>query len=172
MVSPDAVAEVFSNEYGKSIKIHIPASSTFSLSVRDIIGALIKNETLFSQKWKHRMQLMVDELVNNAIEHWSSKNDHVKLLITFYNNHDVEIVVEDNWTGQIKVGAQELSERIRINRQKMLDNPASNKTIRWRWLAMIILNWSDNFSYKNNSNGWLIASLYKKFSPDCAEIEN
>lgn len=168
MVSQDTITEVFSNEFGKSIKIHIPASASFSSSIRDIIGALIQNETQYSQKWKHRIQLMVDELVNNAIEHWSSWDNPVKILITFHNNDDVEIIVEDSWTGKSRIDAKKLLENAKINRDLMIKHPWSNKTIRWRWLALIVLNWSDDFSYKNSPNWWLVARLYKKFSPDCA----
>lgn len=167
MVSSDTVTEVFSNEFGKSIKIHIPASTSFSSSVRDIIWALIQNETQYSARWKHRLQLMVDELVNNAIEHWSSWNNPVKILITFFHNDDVEIIVEDTWTGKNKVKAEDLLDKAKYNRDLMIKDPWSNKTIRWRWLALIVLNWSDDFSYKNNSNWWLTARLFKKFSSDC-----
>lgn len=169
MVSLDTVTEVYSNEYGKSIKIHIPASVSFSSSIRDIIGSLIQNETKFSQKWRHRIQLMVDELVNNAIEHWSSWDNLVKILITFHNNNDVEIIVEDSWTGKSRIDANDLLNKAKFNREMMINNPWSNKTIRWRWLALIVLNWSDDFTYKNSPNWWLIARLYKKFSLDCVE---
>ncbi|HBA44841.1 TPA: hypothetical protein DEG21_05025 [Patescibacteria group bacterium] len=60
------------DEHGKSMKITIPASMTFSSILRDLIGSLIQNDTQFSSKWKHRIQLMADELINNAIEHGSS----------------------------------------------------------------------------------------------------
>lgn len=171
MSSEQAFSEVLQNEHGKSMNINIPASMTFSWILRDLIGSLIQNDTQFSSKWKHRIQLMADEIINNAIEHWSVAWEVVKIKIILYNNSDIELVVEDTWTWKNKYKAEELLERAREFKELMTKDPLSNKTIRWRWLAMIVLNWSDSFTYKNNNKWWLTASMLKKFTPDCAEIK-
>lgn len=169
MTCEQAFSEVLQNEHGKSMNINIPASMTFSWILRDLIWSLIQNDTKFSSKWKHRIQLMADELINNAIEHWSAAWEPVKIKITLYNNSDIELIVEDSWTWKSKYSAEQLLERAREYREAMTKDPLSNKTIRGRWLAMIVLNWSDCFTYENNEKWWLTAKMLKKFSPDCAE---
>jgi len=169
MTSWNVCTEVLLDEHGKSMKITIPASMTFSSILRDLIWSLIQNDTQFSSKWKHRIQLMADELINNAIEHGSAPWSIVKITLTLSNNGDFEVVIEDSWTGKKQIDAQELMEFVKASREAMTANPLSNKSIRWRWLAMIVLNWSDNFVYENNDAWWLTAKMCKKFSPDCWE---
>lgn len=169
MTSEQAFSEVLQNEHGKSMNINIPASMTFSWILRDLIGSLIQNDTKFSAKWKHRIQLMADEIINNAIEHWSAAWEVVKIKIILYNNSDIELLVEDSWTGKNKFKAEDLLERAKEYKELMTKDPLSNKTIRWRWLAMIVLNWSDSFTYINNDKGWLTANMLKKFTPDCED---
>ncbi len=154
------------------MKISIPASMAFSSMLRDFIGSLISRDTKFSSKWRHRIQLMADELINNAIEHGSSPGKPVKIAITIYTNDDIEISVEDTWTWNKKTSAEELIDRAKINREAMTLDPLSNKSIRWRWLAMIVLNWSDNFSYENSNSWWLVARIFKKFTPECQDPQD
>ncbi len=151
------------------MKISIPASMAFSSMLRDFIGSLISRDTKFSSKWRHRIQLMADELINNAIEHGSSPGKPVKIAITIYKNDDIEISVEDTWTWIKKTSAEDLIWKAKINREAMTLDPLSNKSIRWRWLAMIVLNWSDDFSYENSPSWWLVAKIFKKFTTDCQE---
>ena len=132
MTGGSVCTEVLQDEHGKSMKINIPASMTFSSILRDLIGSLIQNDTKFSSKWKHRIQLMADELINNAIEHGSSPGSIVKITLTIHNNSDFEIVIEDTGTGKKQMNAEELMSFAKINRQTMTENPLSNKTIRGR----------------------------------------
>lgn len=169
MTCEQAFSEVLQDDHGKSMKINIPASMTFSWILRDLIWSLIQNDTKFSSKWKHRIQLMADELINNAIEHGSAPWQPVKMTIKLYNNSDIELTVEDTWTWPSAYTAEQLLERAREHRESMTRDPLSNKTIRWRGLAMIVLNWSDCFTYTNNENWWLTAKMLKKFTSDCAE---
>lgn len=171
MTSWNVCTEVLLDEHGKSMKISIPASMTFSSILRDLIGSLIQNDTKFSSKWKHRIQLMADELINNAIEHGSSPGSLVKITLTLANNSDFDVMIEDTGTGKKQINAEELMNFAKTNREAMTANPLSNKTIRWRGLAMIVLNWSDNFTYENNESGGLVARMCKKFTPDCWEVE-
>jgi anti-sigma regulatory factor (Ser/Thr protein kinase) len=169
MTSWNVCTEVLLDEHGKSMKITIPASMTFSSILRDLIWSLIQNDTQFSSKWKHRIQLMADELINNAIEHGSAPWNIVKITLTISNNSDFEIIIEDSWTGKKQINANELMDFVKASREAMTVNPLSNKSIRWRWLAMIVLNWSDDFKYENNSTWWLTARMCKKFTQDCWE---
>lgn len=171
MTSWNVCTEVLLDEHGKSMKITIPASMTFSSILRDLIGSLIQNDTPFSSKWKHRIQLMADELINNAIEHGSAPWSIVKITLTLSNNGDFEIVIEDNWTGKKQIDATELMDFVKASREAMTTNPLSNKSIRGRWLAMIVLNWSDNFIYENNVSWGLTARMCKKFTPDCGDLK-
>ncbi|MCK9272184.1 ATP-binding protein [Candidatus Gracilibacteria bacterium] len=169
MTSGNVCTEVLLDEHGKSMKITIPASMTFSSILRDLIGSLIQNDTQFSSKWKHRIQLMADELINNAIEHGSAPGNIVKITLTISNNSDFEIIIEDSGTGKKQINANELMDFVKASREAMTVNPLSNKSIRGRGLAMIVLNWSDDFKYENNSTGGLTARMCKKFTQDCGE---
>ena len=165
----DESQDVLINEHWKSMKISIPASTVFSSILRDIIWSLVQNDTLFSSKWKYRIQLMADELINNAIEHWSVPGDMVTITVTLYNNSDVLIMVEDKWTWWKNVDPETLMINVKQNREELLKHPFSNKSVRWRWLAMIVLSWSDEFSYEKNCSWWLTAKMLKRFCEECWE---
>lgn len=160
--------KILTNEHGKIFQIKIPAKTVFSSDVREIIWNLIDNNTFFSLKWKYRIQLIIDELINNAIEHWSSWKDFININIKIFANSDIEVFVEDFWNWKSKIDAEELMRRTNENRNNMMTNPNFNKTIRWRGLSMIVLGWSDNFTYLNNEHWWLSAKMIKFFTPECA----
>ncbi len=170
MVHEKALTEVFLEKDKKIMKINIPASLDFSWMLRDFIGSTIQSDTKFSQKWKHRLQLMADELINNAIEHWSAPWDPINICLVLYNNSDIEIIVEDIWTWKSVYKSDDLLAKAMLNREIMTADPTANRTIRWRWLAMIVLNWSDEFHYEDNDRWWLTAKILKKYSPDCADV--
>lgn len=168
MVNEKSLTEVFLEKDKKIMIIHIPASLDFWWMLRDFIGSTIQSDTKFSQKWKHRLQLMADELINNAIEHGSAPWDPIRIILVIHNNSNLEISVEDIWTWKSNFKSDDLLARARLNREIMTADPTSNRTIRWRWLAMIVLNWSDEFHYEDNELWWLTAKIFKSFTPDCA----
>ena len=159
--------KVLLDGHGKIFQIKIPATTAFSSDIREIIWSLIENNSLFSKKWKYRMQLVTDELINNAIEHWSSPWDDVLISVKIYENYNIEITVEDSWTWTNKMDAETLMKITMESRDAMIKDPASNKTIRWRWLSMIVFSWSDSFNYLNNDHWWLTAKIIKYFTPEC-----
>jgi hypothetical protein len=57
------------NTKGKKIAIMIPAELPLSPKVREFVISFLKQEAKFSNIWIGRLALMVDEMVNNAIEH-------------------------------------------------------------------------------------------------------
>lgn len=158
--------DIFCKENGKLVQIIIPATTDFSSSLRDIIWALLENDTKYSSRWRYRIQLIAEELINNAVEHWSIKTDDIIIDIAIFDNSNIEILVTNNWNWKKKIKAKDLIENIKLNREAMLINPSSNKTIRWRWLAMIVLGWSDSFEYIDNLDWWLTAKITKKFIPE------
>ncbi len=112
--------------------------------------------------WKNRFVLIIDELNNNAIEYWSKIWSENLMRFKFEkkeNNILINIEVEDSWDWEKSKSAQEM-ECLRLERLEkwFLDH----KSIRWRWLFMIITKLVDELYFKDSINGWLIVWVNKK----------
>ena len=153
-------------------QVTMPATISFSSNIREIIWSLLDDNSSFSYKWKYRIQLVTDELINNAIEHWSIKWDFINIMIAFYEDKGIAISVEDCWNGKKKIGAESLMNLAKESRAAMLVDPNSNRTIRGRWLSMIVLSWSDSFLYEDNKLWWLTAKITKNFNEACTDWVN
>ena len=90
-----ACTEVSLDQNSTLLRIKIPAKLDYCSTLRDYIGSRIFQETDFSEKWRHRIQLIADELINNAIEHGSSPGDAVQIELRIHRNSDIILSVED-----------------------------------------------------------------------------
>lgn len=114
--------------------------------------------------WKNRFVLIVDELNNNAIEYWS-KAWSLNTMRFWYKKVDdgilFNIEVEDSWNKETSKKASEM-ECLRLERiEKWFWN---YKSIRWRWLFMIITNLVDKLYFKDATNWWLIVWINRKLN--------
>lgn len=116
----------------KCITLTVPANVSHSPRIRKFIGSLIEEDAKISSRWSLRIQLMADELINNAIEHGSTPGRPVNITFKCYKNSDIEIIVADTGTGPKKVTAKDLMDNIQKNKEKLTMDPFSNKTIRGR----------------------------------------
>jgi anti-sigma regulatory factor (Ser/Thr protein kinase) len=139
------------------ITITLPTNAYFVSGIRDFTLALIKNTTKFAEKWAYRMQSVVDELCNNAIEYGSAENAEIKVVLIHKQDEYIEILVEDTGTGKNKTTAAEI--------QKLYDEKRKEGYkfvgIRGRGLAKIVGEWTDQLEFKDLSNGGLQVRVRK-----------
>lgn len=108
-----------------------------------------------------RYVLACDEMNNNAIEYGSLENEKNYLRVNINKQNTIvslSIEVEDTGNWKFAKTAEEMEEfkKIRVH-----EDYAQHKSIRWRWLFLIIINIVDELYFKNTSEGWLIV-WYKK----------
>jgi len=122
----------FENER-KLIAIAMLSNIEFSPRIRELVLSIIRNNTEFSSRWACRLQSVIDELVNNAIEHGSDGKSLVTLTI-FLSTADgsLEFTIADTGTGNKKTTAAALTKKMQENYEIMKLNPLSNTTIRGR----------------------------------------
>lgn len=166
----DCISFVDSEHKRKVISISMLSSMEFSPRIRELVLSVIRNNTSFSSRWACRLQSVIDELVNNAIEHGSDGNSLVTITI-FLSTVDgsLEVTIADMGTGKKKTTAAILTKKMRENYEIMKINPLLNTSVRGRWLAQIVLNWSDVFDIQDNNQGGLTTKITKYLTPDCQE---
>jgi len=143
------------------ITIILPTNAYFISGIRDFTLSFIKNTTNFAEKWAYRMQSIVDELCNNAIEHGSSANDEIKVSLLHKKDEYIEISVEDNGTGKVKMTASEMN-KIMEERRKP---DYKFMGIRGRGLPKIVAEWTDELIFIDKPTGGLVVKI-KKFLKD------
>lgn len=123
---------------------------------------LILDYFWFQPIWKSRFTLIADELNNNSIEHWSKDWDINIMRLKVEKLDDsffINLEVEDSWNWKNSKNSKEMDE-LRINKlEKWFQD---HKSIRWRWLFMIIVKLVDELYFKDSSNWWLIVWVNKK----------
>lgn len=161
------------NKHWKKISITVPAELPFSPKVREFLTTFLKKESEFSNKWVWRLWLMVDEMVNNAIEHWSnSENDSVEISLISYTNKSIEIRIKDSGKKWKTISWKDLMKKINLKRKNKNNWMKLDTGIRWRWLSHIVSEWSDKFDYTDNKSGWLTWIIYKEYNKDCSKEED
>lgn len=162
--------DIVENKHGKKISITIPSELSFSPKIREFVTSFLKKDSDFSNKWIWRLVLMIDEMVNNAIEHWSDWIDNqVEITLISFHNKNMKIKVKDNWKKWNTIKANDLMERVRINSQNMKNNIKFNTTVRWRGLCQIVYSWSDEFYYEDNEWWWLTWVIQKNYNEECSK---
>lgn len=158
--------------HGKKISITIPAELPLSPKVREFVTSFLKQESKFSNIWIWRLALMADEMVNNAIEHWSNgEEDSVSISIISFEDNGIQITVKDMWKIWSTFTAEKLTEQIRENMHNNKNWIKLKTWIRGRGLSHIVGVLSDDFTYEDNENGWLTWTINKNFNAECAADE-
>jgi anti-sigma regulatory factor (Ser/Thr protein kinase) len=145
--------ETNKNTKSKSTKITItlPTNAYFISGIRDFTMSMIKNTTNFAEKWAYRMQSVVDELCNNAIEFGSSEDAEIRVSFVHQKDEYIEMIVEDTGTGKTKTTAKDM-EKMLAERKK---EGHEFKGIRGRGLAKIVSEWSDELKFEDREEGGL-----------------
>lgn len=145
------------------------------IDIEFIYGSNFKNtkilrdfvEVICLQIWIPRKEipifiLIVDELNNNAIEYWTEAWWFNKLRVKCIKSVDeisINIEVED--TGKWKKHKSSLEmETLRAHQLKLWY--WLHKSIRWRWLFMIIVNTVDRLYFRDTEIWGLIVWIRKK----------
>lgn len=123
---------VGSDHERKLIAVAMLSNMEFSPRIRELVLSIIRNNTGFSSRWACRLQSVIDELVNNAIEHGSDGKSLVTLTIFLSTDGSLEFTIADTGTGTKKTTAEALTEKMRKNYELMKENPLSNTTVRGR----------------------------------------
>lgn len=144
---------VIDSENGRTVmSIAISSNMDFSPRIRELVLSVIRNNTKFSSRWAYRLQSVIDELVNNAIEHGSDGTSLVIITLLLSSiDGSLEVTISDSGAGKKKTKAEALTQKMRENYELMKLNPLSNTTVRGRGLAQIVLNWSDKFEIQDNA---------------------
>jgi len=141
-----------------AIKISLPTHAYFMSGIRDFTLSLIRNTTDFSEQWAYRFQSVVDELCNNAIEHGSKPGDEIKINFIYTPNECIEIIVEDNGTGEHPKKAKELKALV----DELVQKNIPMSSIRGRGLSKIVHEWTDELEFIDKPEGGLKVRI-KKF---------
>ena len=146
----------------KNIDIEFVYESDFKNTkiLRDFIE-VICFQLWFQHKDISRFLLIVDELNNNAIEHWTEvgwKNKIRIKSIDKWDSIDIVIEVEDTWKGSNPKSSIEM-ETLRAHQLKLWYG--SHDSIRWRGLFLIIVKSVDRLYFKE-ANSWGLIVWIKK----------
>ena len=143
------------------ITITLPNNAYFVSGIRDFTLSLIRNTTNFAEKWAYRMQSVVDELCNNAIEFGSSDGAEVRVSFLHEKDKYIEVIVEDTGTGKAEKTAAEMKKIM----EEKLKKDHKFTGIRGRGLARIVHEWTDELEFKDREGGGLIV-IARKFLKD------
>ena len=139
------------------ISITLPGNAYFMSGIRDFTLTLIKNTTNFAEKWAFRLQSVVDELCNNAIEYGSGEGADILVTFTHEKEKYIEIVVEDTGTGKNKITAAEMNKLL----EERKNENYKFMGMRGRGLAKIVAEWTDEIEFIDREGGGLKTRVRK-----------
>ena len=129
--------------------------------LRDTIAEICEIYDI-SEMWKNRLVLIIDELNNNAIEYGSRKEDINKVIFSIINNKDyclfnIEVIDSGKW--KLTKTAKQMEE---LKEEKIKKWFEKYKSIRGRWLFLIIEKLVDELYFRDWKEGELIVWINKK----------
>lgn len=149
------------NKYNLGIEFHYNSKFENAKILRDFIDVIFTKIDINPIQIS-RIILLSDELNNNAIEYGSLKGDNNIMRVKVIkkdNKIKINIEVEDSWKWLKHLTASAMED----NKKKIIKEGFKNhKSIRWRWLFMIILKIVDNLYFKDSSNGGLVVWFDKE----------
>lgn len=138
----------------------IASSLYFQSGIRDFTLQMARNLTGLNDQWAHRFQTIVDEMCNNAIEHGSKPGDEIALTFHLKPGEYLEVVVEDQGSGEHKLTAAQLTRLVEEKRQaKEMDI----HSLRGRGLARIVTRWTDELEFTDRKPTGIRARARKYF---------
>lgn len=146
-----------------NITIILPTNAYFMAGIRDFTMTITKNMTGFSEQWAFRLQSVVDELTNNAIEFGSAAGENITITFVSVKNKYFEVFVADTGTGTKKMSAADMLQYLETHKNI---NPTTITSIRGRGLSQIVSNWADKVEFIDNEKGGLTAHVVKYFDPN------
>jgi anti-sigma regulatory factor (Ser/Thr protein kinase) len=143
------------------MKIVIPTNVYFLSGVRQFTLDVAHNVAGFDQQWAHRLQSVVDEMINNAIEYGSAPGDEIEIELAVVRQKWVQVTVSDSGRGAANHTAAELRE-IAAAAKNNVGKP--NLDLRGRGFQ-IMGGWSDAIDFTDNARGGLSVMIKKNYVP-------
>lgn len=151
----------------EKINIHIDfwADHRESKIIRDFVWIIFDTFEI-DNPWKWRFILITDELINNAIEHWSLPWETDSCVINAAEDEKWEfsIVIEVHDTGNGK-DAKDATRMSEIKEMKKSQNNDIYMGKRWRWLFHITEKIVDRLSFSESPRWWLAVKIEKNITP-------
>lgn len=145
----------------------IEVSYVISAEVKNMHFIRSESEKIFAflnindDSFLFKLKLVVDELVNNAIEH-GSKEDHDIYIKIGIENNKISIEVSDDGSKNTKgIKSIDIIESIKKARENQVTNNLSKNGKRGRGLAYIVSDWVDELIIKDNDRGGITVSIIK-----------
>jgi len=167
---PEAIEQIQSS-YAKGkdtiieYSIDFRADHTQSKIIRDFVG-LIFDSNGINYPWRGRFILIADELINNAIEHWSVEGDIDSCIIRAGKSEDkeffIELEVHDTGNWKDAKDAEHMNEikAEKLEEKNMEDGVYMAK--RGRWLFHITEKLVDKLSFSESPKGGLAVKIEKR----------
>ncbi len=137
----------------------IPTNVYFLSGIRNFVLDAAHNVAGFNKQWAHRLQSVVDELANNAIEHGSQHGDEIELNFTIERQKSITLTIADHGTGPHSHTAAELTELAEAAKAR---NNQPTFDLRGRGFQ-IIGNWTDTLEFADNEHGGISATIHKHY---------
>ncbi len=151
------------------ISISIPTDLYFASGLRNLVESLLRHTTKLSGKWINRMQSVLDELCNNAIEHGTKPGDMFEVEFGHYPEDRFEIAVSDRGNGKNKMSPVQLEQIISAKKEELNKNPLGG--LRGRGLPKIVTNWTDELFFEKSALGGVKVRAVKKYKPEDLRAE-
>lgn len=135
-----------------TITVELPAKVFPYPSLRCLTNSISKIFLDLNSKWLQRMELIIDELCNNAAEHGSGPNDLIKITFIIEPNSSIYVKVEDEGNGK-EFDIEEIYKHIDKHQKMGSSDIVLNQTIRGRGLAHIVTKWANKWKISKNKSG-------------------
>ncbi len=142
--------------------IDFPADFSMSKIIRDMIGELFDHYSI-SKKWRWRFILIIDELINNSIEHGSKKWDENTCKIEAWNNKEGHFFIrfEVHDTGNGTWDCSEAQNNVDKAKKEAEKNKKLYMNKRWRWLFLITKKLVDSLDFSKSEKWWMAVKIEK-----------
>ena len=94
------------------IRIALPTNVYFLSGIRDFTYDTVHCVAGFTEQWAKRLQTVVDEIVNNAIEHGSIAGEMLEIEFQIEEQHAISVMVKNGPNGKSHMTAAELNAKL------------------------------------------------------------
>ena len=116
----------------------------------------------FTEQWAKRLQTVVDEIVNNAIEHGSIAGEMLEIEFQIEEQHAISVMVKNGPNGKSHMTAAELNAKL-----AEVKNEGEKPRIGLRGRGLqIIANWCDEVAFVEVPGGGVALRIKKFYRPD------
>ncbi|PID84157.1 hypothetical protein CSB09_02675 [Candidatus Gracilibacteria bacterium] len=142
--------------------IDFPADFSMSKIIRDMIGELFDHYSI-SKKWRGRFILIIDELINNSIEHGSKKGDENTCKIEAGNNKEGHFFIrfEVHDTGNGTGDCSEAQNNVDKAKKEAEKNKKLYMNKRGRGLFLITKKLVDSLDFSKSEKGGMAVKIEK-----------